>query len=101
MNKVTTISIVSLTLLAIFSTINSPQETIQIANDDKCTEALVVECAADVELTILNCAKAVETEGADVIADLKCVKDLLADKKHCWPCVCAEAKKKGWHIIGC
>jgi hypothetical protein len=25
----------------------------------------------------------------------------MADKKHCWPCICAEAKKRGWHVIGC
>jgi len=54
-----------------------------------CTEALVVECAADVEMTVRACAAAFETSGANIIADIKCAKDLLADKKHCWPCICA------------
>jgi hypothetical protein len=26
---------------------------------------------------------------------------LLADKKDCWPCICASAKKFGWKVIGC
>ena len=66
-----------------------------------CTESLVVECAADIEMTVRACAAAFESQGSNIIADIKCAKDLLADKKHCWPCICAEAKKKGWHIIGC
>lgn len=66
-----------------------------------CTEALVVECAADIEMTVRACAAAFESQGANIIADIKCAKDLMADKKHCWPCICAEGKKKGWHIIGC
>jgi hypothetical protein len=69
--------------------------------ETQCTESLVVECAADIELTVRNCAAAFETGGANIIADIKCAKDLLSDKKHCWPCICAEAKKKGWKIIGC
>lgn len=71
-----------------------------IFNTD-CTEALVVECAADIEMTVRACAAAFETQGANIIADIKCAKDLMADKKHCWPCICAEAKKRGWHVIGC
>ncbi len=67
----------------------------------ECTKTLEVECAVAIEQTVVNCAKAIETEGVDVIADIKCAKDLLADKKDCWPCICAEAKKKGWKIIGC
>ncbi len=67
----------------------------------ECNFELEVECAVDVERTVVACAKAFETTGADVIADIKCAKDLLADKKHCWPCICSEAKKKGWHVIGC
>jgi hypothetical protein len=66
-----------------------------------CTKELEIECAIDVERTVVACAKAFETSGADVIADIKCAKDLLSDKKHCWPCICAEAKKKSWHVIGC
>lgn len=66
-----------------------------------CTAQLAVECAFDIEKTVVACAAAFESGGANIIADLKCTKDLLADKKTCWPCICYEAKKKGWHIIGC
>lgn len=62
--------------------------------NDQCPEALAVECAADVQLTIKECSKAID-EKIDIEADLHCVKDLLADKKHCWPCVCYLAKQKG------
>lgn len=80
----------------------TPVPTIDYLNiNAECTKELEIECAIDVERTVVACAKAFETGGADVIADIKCAKDLLADKKHCWPCICAEAKKKGWHVIGC
>lgn len=70
-------------------------------NAETCTEKLEIECAIEVERTVRACSKAFETAGADVIADIKCAKDLLGDKKFCWPCICSEAKKKGWHVIGC
>lgn len=66
-----------------------------------CTNQLAVECAFDIEKTVVHCAAAFESEGANIVADLKCAKDLLADKKTCWPCICYEAQKKGWHVIGC
>ena len=66
-----------------------------------CTTQLAIECAFDIEKTVVACAAAFESGGANIIADLKCTKDLLADKKTCWPCICFEAKKKGWNIIGC
>ena len=66
-----------------------------------CTAQLAVECAFDIEKTVVACAAAFESGGANIIADLKCTKDLLADKKTCWPCICYEAQKKSWHIIGC
>ena len=55
---------------------------------EECTKKLEVECAIDVERTVVACSKAFETGGADVIADIRCAKDLLSDKKHCWPCIC-------------
>jgi hypothetical protein len=58
-------------------------------------------CIVDIQRTIKECAKAYETKGSDIVADLKCAKDLLADKKDCWPCICASAKKFGWKVIGC
>ena len=67
----------------------------------ECTKQLEVECAVDIEKTVKACSAAFETGGSDIIADIKCARDLMSDKKHCWPCICAEAKKKGWHIIGC
>lgn len=66
-----------------------------------CTTQLAIECAFDIEKTVVACAAAFESEGGNIIADLKCAKDLLADKKTCWPCICYEAQKKGWKIIGC
>ncbi len=67
----------------------------------ECTWQLELECAIVIESTVLACSKAFETQGSDIIADIKCAKDLMADKKACWPCICAEAKKKGWHVVGC
>ena len=80
-----------------------PEEEIQAPwfDPEECTEKLELECALVIEMTVRACAKAFETEGADIVADIKCAKDLMADKKMCWPCICAEAKKKGWHVIGC
>ena len=78
-----------------------PEPFIYASFNAECTKQLEVECAVDIEKTIKACSTAFETGGSDVIADIKCAKDLMSDKKHCWPCICAEAKKKGWHIIGC
>lgn len=99
-------------LLASLAIYNSQSETNNLAVESpsldyfnihaaECTKTLELECAVDIERTVVACAKAFETGGVDVIADIKCAKDLLSDKKHCWPCICAEAKKKHWHIIGC
>jgi hypothetical protein len=71
-----------------------------VQNTD-CTTQLAAECALDIEKTVKACAAAFETQGGNIIADIKCAKDLLADKKTCWPCICFEAEKKGWKIIGC
>lgn len=78
----------------------SQDEMIEIL-DAECTDKMAAECAVEVEQTVRACAKAFETEGADIVADIKCAKDLLADKKLCWPCICYEAQKRGWHVIGC
>lgn len=66
-----------------------------------CTTQLAAECALDIERTVIACSAAFESGGSNIIADIKCAKDLMADKKHCWPCICYEAQKKGWKIIGC
>ena len=95
----------ALSIIALFYSGFQPETAIEVPQapwlSTECTKQLEVECAIDVERTVVACAKAFETEGADIIADIKCAKDLLADKKHCWPCICAEAKKKGWHVVGC
>lgn len=67
----------------------------------ECTWDQAIECATAIKDTVLACSKAFETKGSDIVADIKCVKSLLADKKLCWPCICAEAEKKGWKVIGC
>lgn len=74
---------------------------IQSVRADECPESLAVECAVDIERTVKACSAAFETGGSDIIADIKCTKDLLSDKKHCWPCICYEATKRGWKIVGC
>jgi hypothetical protein len=82
--------------LAIYSVSSPPAEATPLAAtfdylnfNAECNKELEVECAIDVERTVVACAKAFETGAADIIADIKCAKDLLADKKHCWPCICA------------
>lgn len=57
--------------------------------NEECSKTIEIECAIEVERTVVACAKAFETGGADIIADIKCAKDLLSDKKHCWPCICS------------
>lgn len=96
----------ALTVFAILYSASNPENVGEVVSRapwiaEECTEKLEIECVVDVEKTVRACATAFETGGSDIIADIKCAKDLLADKKHCWPCICAEAKKKGWHVIGC
>jgi hypothetical protein len=67
---------------------------VDYVNDFKtpdCTTQLAAECALDIEKTVVACSAAFESGGANIIADIKCAKDLLADKKTCWPCICYEA----------
>lgn len=109
MSKIVKTAVASLTLFAAYYGFIELEKEPQVQADivtgpwiaEECTEKLELECVVDIERTVKACAAAFETEGADIIADIKCAKDLLADKKHCWPCICAEAKKKGWHVIGC
>ena len=101
MSKLAKATAVALSLFAAFYAMQEEKNISAPWTAEECTESLEVECVVDIERTVKACAKAFETEGADIVADIKCAKDLLADKKHCWPCICAEAKQKGWHIIGC
>lgn len=68
---------------------------------DECTQAMVVDCASNIESTVKTCSKAYAGKGKDIQADLACIKDLMADRKNCWPCVCSEAQKRGWKVYGC
>lgn len=55
----------------------------------ECTPALALACAVTVQATIRSCAAAAASQGANIIADIKCAKNLLANKKYCLPCVCS------------
>lgn len=107
MTKTAAVIATALTLIAALYSFNQPAVTAQIEEivapwaPEQCTEKLEIECAIEIERTVRACAAAFETEGSDIIADIKCARDLLGDKKYCWPCICAEAKKKGWHVVGC
>ena len=105
MTKTAAILAAALSAFALFYSQTQPESQIEVPQGpwvaQECTKELEVECAVDIEKTVKACAKAFETGGVDIIADIKCTRDLMADKKHCWPCICAEAKKQGWHIVGC
>lgn len=107
MTKTAVVIATALTLFAALYSVNQPTLAVEMPeivapwSAEQCTEKLEIECAIEVERTVRACAAAFETEGSDIIADIKCARDLLADKKYCWPCICAEAKKKGWHVVGC
>ena len=88
-------AIIAITALALYQyqpshpTLDQTQPIDYLNYNAECTEKLEIECAYDIERTVVMCAKAFETGGVDVIADLKCARDLMSDKKHCWPCICA------------
>ena len=60
--------------------------------DDKCPEALAVECIASVQISARDCEKALK-DRTDVGSDVKCIQGLMDEKKVCWPCICDIAKK--------
>ena len=57
-----------------------------------CPEELAVACAGNIQMTERDCAE-VTKNPADLASELACVKDLLADKKACWSCICEVTKK--------
>lgn len=72
-----------LTLLALFLAVqNNYQPSLGsiIQNGDECTEKMQAECGLELERTAKNCAKAFATDGAGIISDIRCLKDLKADK---------------------
>ena len=60
--------------------------------NEKCPEALAVECAGDIQITNRDCEKAIKNP-TDITAELACIKDLMSDKKACWSCICEVSKK--------
>lgn len=70
---------------------NTPAETFSLRFDDKCPEALAVECAASIQITHRDCEKALKDH--DLNAEMSCIKDLLSDRKVCWPCICEITDK--------
>ena len=102
MIKTVSYVVLLLAIMAIFFSMgyqNAQKST--ILTEDECTDEMAAACAVYIERTAKSCAKAFATEGAGIISDIKCVKDLEIDKKKCWPCLCAEAKKEGWHNLDC
>lgn len=103
MTKTAAVIATALTVPAMLYSVHQPEVAIEVPevvapwSAETCTEKLEIECAIEVERTVRACAAAFETSGSDIIADIKCARDLMADKKYCWPCICAEAKKKGCH----
>lgn len=57
-------------------------------SDDECTKEMQAACAVDLERTAKNCAKVFATDGASIISDIKCYRDIQNDRKKCWPCLC-------------
>ena len=40
-------------------------------------------------------------KGADIPADLECLKYFAGMEQDCWPCICWVAEQQKWHIKGC
>lgn len=110
MSKITKFLVASLSVLGAYYSFTQNEDILEVEHaegdvapwiQEECTPQLELGCAVFIEQTVVMCSKAFETEGKDIVADIKCAKDLLADKKLCWPCICALANKKEWHVIGC
>jgi hypothetical protein len=68
---------------------------------DDCPEAKQISCVDDTRAAYEPCKKAAETGGADMAADLNCMKYFTKMKSDCWPCICAIAHKEKWQVKGC
>ncbi len=75
----------------------------EMYRNDECTDTRAAECAVFVASVIEACATAMETGGADIIADIRCARarKLITTKKDCIPCLCDEVKKRGWDWVEC
>ena len=81
-------------IIATNSHIDSPSAapTFGLRFDDKCPEPLAVECMATIQMSIRDCTQSAK-HPTDISAEVGCVKDLMSDKKLCWPCICEESNK--------
>ncbi len=62
----------------------------EMYRNDECTDTRAAECAVFVTSVIEACVTAMETGGADIIADIRCARarKLITTKKDCLPCLC-------------
>lgn len=66
-----------------------------------CPHDLEVRCIDDINKAYPICEKAAHEKGADVPADIDCLKYFAQMDKDCWPCICWVAELNKWHIKGC
>jgi hypothetical protein len=66
-----------------------------------CPHDLEVRCIDDINKAYPVCEKAAHEKGADVPADLDCLKYFVKMEQECWPCICWVASQEKWHIKGC
>ena len=61
-----------------------------MGTNDECTDEQAAVCAVFITEIIQACVTAMETDGVDIIADIRCAKarKLINDKKYCIPCLC-------------
>jgi hypothetical protein len=55
----------------------------------------------DINKAFPVCDKAAKEKGADVPADLNCLKYFASMGSDCWPCICWVAQINKWKIKGC
>ena len=67
----------------------------------ECPHDLEVRCIDDINKAYPVCEKAAREKGADVPADLDCLKYFVSMEKDCWPCICWVAQINKWRIKGC
>jgi hypothetical protein len=84
--------VVVLALLALFA-------FLAVAHD--CPHDLEVRCIDDINKAFPICEKAAHEKGADIPADLDCMKYFVSMEQDCWPCICWVAETQKWHIKGC
>lgn len=66
-----------------------------------CPHDLEVLCIDDINKAYPVCDKAAREKGADVPADLDCMKYFASMGSDCWPCICWVAQINKWKIRGC